>query len=254
MVFTKPLSLLGGLDKDTGAILNARSDLQGQSVAGRVLVFPRGKGSTAGSYVLYSLKSRGKAPAALVCGEAEAVVATGAILSEIPMVDGVDADLFRTGDIVTVDADEGTVDLKDVDRTPVVTAFLMHEGRVLVLRRSDAVGSFPGRWAGVSGFVEGDEAPLDRALQEIREETGISSPRLLRVGEVVLARGAEGRVVWAVHPFLFEVDSPRVTLDWEHVDSTWIRPEKMDDLHVVPKLRRAFESALAGVSPPRSTQ
>ncbi len=254
LVFADPLSLLGGLDKDTGTVLNRGSGLQGRSVAGRVLVFPRGKGSTAGSYVLYSLKVRGRAPAALVCGTAEAVVATGAILSEIPMVDGIPADLFRTGDMVAVDADAGTVDLEDVTLTHVVTAFLRHEGSILVLRRSEEVGSFLGRWAGVSGHLEGGEAPLDRARQEIQEETGIRDPWLLRTGDVVMARGGEGEVVWAVHPFLFEVASPEVTLDWEHVEFKWIRPEELEGLTTVPKLGAALRSALKGVKSPATPQ
>lgn len=246
LAFPGPFSLLGGLDKETGTVLDEASGLRGQSVAGRVLVFPRGKGSTAGSYVLYSLKVRGRAPAALVSGSAEAVVATGAILSDVPMVDGVPTDIIHTGDTVSVDADAGVVEVEGVNISPVVTAFLMHEGRVLVLRRSQEVGSFRGRWAGVSGHLEGNEAPEDRARREILEETGISDPRLLRRGDVVLARGREGDVVWAVRPFLFEAGSSQVTLDWEHTECRWVPPEEVDELEAVPKLAEALWSVLEG--------
>jgi len=55
------ISFYGGVDPETGIIIEARHDLQGQSIAGKVLVFPSGKGSTVGSYILYRLKKNGHA-------------------------------------------------------------------------------------------------------------------------------------------------------------------------------------------------
>lgn len=245
-----PLSLLGGIDRETGVVLDEASGIRGETVAGRVLVFPRGKGSTAGSYVLYALKARDRAPASLVAGTAEAVVATGAILSAIPMVDRVPTDLFRTGDRARVDADAGYVELPEVETRHVVTAFLLHGDRVLILRRSGQVGSFEGHWGGVSGYLEGKEEAAARARREIREETGIEDPELLAAGAVVRARQRTGNVVWAVHPFLFRAPSTQVTLDWEHEAYRWIRAEELPRFETVPKLQEALESAQAGLRPP----
>ncbi len=247
LVFQRPLSLLGGIDRESGEVLDEGTGFRGTRVKDRVLVFPGGKGSTAGSYVLYSLKSRGNAPAALVCETAEAVIATGAIISEIPMVDKVQTDLFLTGDTVHVDADKGFVEVIGVDIKRVVTAFLMFDNKVLILKRSDKVGSFPGHWAGVSGYIEGDEGAIDRARLEIAEETGLREPKLTGGGEVVLARGREGNIVWAVHPFLFTVNRGDVVLDWEHTEYRWISPRELTRFITVPKLKEALESALAGV-------
>jgi predicted aconitase with swiveling domain len=72
-------------------------------VTGRVLVFPTGKGSTVGSYTLYRMAKAGTAPAAILCAESEAIVAVGAIIGEIPMVDLVDIRQIQTGDRVSVD-------------------------------------------------------------------------------------------------------------------------------------------------------
>jgi len=83
-------------------VIEAGHPLEGQSVAGRVLVFPTGKGSTVGSYTLYRLARAGLAPAAIVNAEADSVVAVGAIIAEIPMVDQVDISRIRTGDWVEV--------------------------------------------------------------------------------------------------------------------------------------------------------
>ena len=111
IVSQKPLSFLGGVDPETGIITDAESDIRGQSIAGKILAFPRGKGSTVGSYVIYALKKNGKAPKAIIVGEAETIVATGAIISEIPMVDGIDVSKLRSGMKIRVDADSGEVEL-----------------------------------------------------------------------------------------------------------------------------------------------
>jgi predicted aconitase with swiveling domain len=102
LVSPDPIGFLGGVDPDTGTIIEAGHPLEGQGVAGRVLVFPTGKGSTVGSYTIYRLACAGRAPAAIVNAEADPVVAVGAIISEIPMVDQVDIARIHTGDWVTV--------------------------------------------------------------------------------------------------------------------------------------------------------
>lgn len=102
LVSSEPIGFLGGVDPDTGVVIEHGHALEGQSVAGRVLVFPTGKGSTVGSYTLYRLACNGLAPAAIVNGEADPVVAVGAVIAEIPMVDQVDISRVSTGDWVAV--------------------------------------------------------------------------------------------------------------------------------------------------------
>ena len=102
LVSPEPIGFLGGVDADTGVVIEAGHPLEGQCIAGRVLVFPTGKGSTVGSYTLYRLARAGLAPAAIVNAEADPVVAVGAIIAEIPMVDQVDIARIQTGDRVHV--------------------------------------------------------------------------------------------------------------------------------------------------------
>ncbi len=102
LVSPEPIGFLGGVDPDTGIVIEAGHPLEGQCVAGRVLVFPTGKGSTVGSYTLYRLARSQLAPAAIINAEADPVVAVGAIIAEIPMVDRVDISRIRTGDWVQV--------------------------------------------------------------------------------------------------------------------------------------------------------
>ena len=101
------ISFYGGVDPQTGVITEADHDLEGQTIAGKVLVFPRGKGSTVGSYVLYRLKKNNCAPLAIVNAETETITAVGCIIAEIPCIDRVDLSQLHTGDRVSVDADQG---------------------------------------------------------------------------------------------------------------------------------------------------
>ncbi|MFO7872280.1 MAG: DUF126 domain-containing protein [Candidatus Undinarchaeales archaeon] len=114
IVSPEPISFYGGVDPETGKVVEKGHPLENKSITDKVLVFPQGKGSTVGSYIIYSLKKNGKAPAAIINKETETIVAVGAIISEIPMVDKVDISKIKTGDKVKVNADEGTVEvLKD---------------------------------------------------------------------------------------------------------------------------------------------
>ena len=125
----------------------------------------------------------------------------------------------------------------------VVSSFLLSDKRILLLRRSDRVGSYRGRWAGVSGYLEKGETPLQRAKIEIQEELGLSSLQvnLVRSGELLRTYDDQNDTIWIIHPFLFEVHEPNLRLDWENSESRWIGP---DDLHLfdtVPNLKEVFE-------------
>jgi predicted aconitase with swiveling domain len=104
---TQPISFYGGVDPNTGIVIEKGHELQGISVKDKILVFPQGKGSTVGSYTLYRMKKNVTAPAAMINKECETIVAVGAIISEIPCADKIDITKIRTGDRVRVE--NGTV-------------------------------------------------------------------------------------------------------------------------------------------------
>ena len=112
LVSGSPISFFGSIDTRTGVVVEKGHELEGVSIAGSILVFPVGKGSTAGSYRLYELSYFKKAPKAIINRRADPVVAVGAIIGNIPMVDRLEADpleIIKTGDLVEVDADRGIV-------------------------------------------------------------------------------------------------------------------------------------------------
>ena len=111
IVSNEPIGFYGGIDPKTGVVIEKGHELEGKSVKDKILVFPQGKGSTVGSYVIYGLKKNGVAPVAIVNKETETIVATGVILAGIPCVDGINIDKIKTGDKLVVDADEATVEI-----------------------------------------------------------------------------------------------------------------------------------------------
>ncbi|ELY41967.1 NUDIX domain-containing protein [Natronorubrum tibetense] len=132
------------------------------------------------------------------------------------------------------------------DGTHVVTAFLRHRGDVLLLCRSDAVGTYQGRWGGVSGFAEGD--PDEQVRAEIREETGLEpgeSVSLVRSGRPVEFADPVLEREWVVHPYLFDADSREIELSEEHDALEWVSPtvaiDPDDDRETVPELWTAYE-------------
>ena len=109
LVSLKPISFLGGVNPENGEIVEKNHDLHGECLRDKVLCFPHGHGSTVGSYVLYSLTKKKLAPKAIVNQKADPVVAVGAIIADIPMMDQVDITKIKTGDFVEVDAYKGLV-------------------------------------------------------------------------------------------------------------------------------------------------
>jgi len=109
IVSSEGVSFYGGVDPENGIVVEKGHPLEGKSVAGKILIFPQGKGSTVGSYTLYQMKKNGVAPAAIINKECETIVAVGAIISEIPCVDSVDIEKIKDGDEIEIDAENGIV-------------------------------------------------------------------------------------------------------------------------------------------------
>jgi len=114
LVSADSVSFYGGVDPETGVVVEPGHAVEGECITGKVFVFPTGKGSTVGSYVIYRMSKLGTAPAALVNSETEAIIATGCVISGIPLVDKLDRDPLmniKSGDLLKVSADEGVVEV-----------------------------------------------------------------------------------------------------------------------------------------------
>jgi predicted aconitase with swiveling domain len=111
LVSRDPIGFYGGIDIKTGIVIEKGHSLEGKCVKDKILVFPCGKGSTVGSYVIYGLQKNGAAPIGIINKETETIVATGVILAGIPCVDKIDIDQIKDGDTVVLNADNATVEV-----------------------------------------------------------------------------------------------------------------------------------------------
>ena len=142
---------------------------------------------------------------------------------------------------------------RQLRQTHVVSCFLirtdMDQPRLLIVQRSQRVGSYNALWAVISGFVETGVTADEQAYTEIREETGLRGEqiRMLKRGVVVEYQDPSIGRYWYIHPFLFEVLAPdAIALDWEATEMCWIVPSEIQAYETVPKLDEAYKSAADG--------
>ena len=129
----------------------------------------------------------------------------------------------------------------------VVTAFLEHQGKILLLKRSGKVRTYPYHWAGVSGSIEEHESPDERVLKEIEEETGLSPEAVQFVRKGKPLQIEDGSILWRVYPFLYHVPEPaEIRTDWEHVEKQWIEPDQITSYPTVPNLKQTLDSVYLG--------
>jgi len=112
IVTKEGISFYGGVDPDSGKVVEVGHELEGQTISGKILVFPSGKGSTVGSYTMYRMMKNKTAPAAIINKEIDTIIAVGCIISEIPCVDKIDINKIKTGQKLIVNGMEGTVEVK----------------------------------------------------------------------------------------------------------------------------------------------
>jgi 8-oxo-dGTP pyrophosphatase MutT (NUDIX family) len=131
-----------------------------------------------------------------------------------------------------------------MDERHVVTWLVEHNGKVMILRRSERVGTYRGKWAGVSGYIEEGVSPSGQAWTEIREEAGLdrADVELEMEGQPLEVVDAELGRKWIVHPCRFRVLKPeKIKIDWEHTEAKWIAPEEIGRHETVPKLLEAWQ-------------
>ena len=131
--------------------------------------------------------------------------------------------------------------------TDIVTSFLLNQGKILILKRSETVKTMKNMWSGISGIIENDEEPLTRAKIEIFEEVGIKENeiKLLKIGnEIDIISPQYKNHQWHVFPFLFETYNLEIKINWENSDFKWINPEEIKEFDIVPSLEKVLLSLL----------
>jgi 8-oxo-dGTP pyrophosphatase MutT (NUDIX family) len=131
--------------------------------------------------------------------------------------------------------------------TRIVTSFLRNNQEFLILKRSSKVKSMKGLWAGISGLIENNEEPLERAEIEIFEEVGIKKQELKLIKSIESMKIKSIQYEnheWEIFPFLFEVENPKIILNWENSDYKWIKIEDLQKFDTVPSLDQVLFNLL----------
>lgn len=139
------------------------------------------------------------------------------------------------------------VDYSGVDRAPVLTCFLVWDGRVLILRRSAQVGTYRGKWGAVAGYLDEPLPIQEQAYREIEEEVGVpwQEIRGMRMAPPYEVHDPDLGRTWLVHPILVVLKrAPTIRLDREHTEHRWIAPEELVEYDTVPRLADSLRRAL----------
>ena len=131
--------------------------------------------------------------------------------------------------------------------TKIVTSFIRNNDKLLILKRSEKVKSMKGLWAGISGIIENNEIPLQRAKIEIFEEVGITEEKIKLIKsakEIRINAPQYKNHEWEVFPFLFESEKPDVSLNWENSEFRWIEVQELKNYNTVPSLEKVLFNLL----------
>ena len=142
---------------------------------------------------------------------------------------------------------DGRIDYTNSDTSLVITVFITYKEKILILKRSDKVGVYQEKWNTVTGYLDEPKQPIEKIMEEIREELGIMEKNILSysLGEPFKFTDPKARKTWIVHPAKVELkNEPDIKLDWEHTEYKWIRPEELEKFDTVPNLDLSLKRGL----------
>ena len=131
----------------------------------------------------------------------------------------------------------------------VVSCILMNQkDKILILKRSDKVGTYKGCWSAIAGYIEKGEKPIDTAYKEIKEEVSLQKKNIIflkQIDPIEFTDFYEGkRYDWVVYPFLFKHIKGKINIDWEHTEYQWIAPEELANFKTVTHLKDVISKLL----------
>lgn len=143
---------------------------------------------------------------------------------------------------------DGRIDYSHSGRAPVLTCFVEYNGEILLLKRSDEVRVYQGKWNTVAGYLDEPKPIRQKAIEELSEELGIQQDIIkeIKLGEPYEFYDESVDKTWLVHPVLVNLSAkPDIKLDWEHTDFKWIKPKDIKSFDIVTNLDETLERALA---------
>lgn len=125
---------------------------------------------------------------------------------------------------------DGRIDYSSSKIAPVITVFVVASGSLLILKRSDEVGNYKGKWNAISGYLDELRPIREKVLEELHEEVGIDLQMIesLEFGEVYELPDEDIDKTWIIQPVLVGLNTkPDLKIDWEHTEYKWINPEDL---------------------------
>ncbi len=142
---------------------------------------------------------------------------------------------------------DGRIDYSTSNKAPVLTCFVKFDNKILLLKRSDKVRDYQGLWNSVSGYLDEFRPLKEKALEELREELGITSDLIkqTKLGQPYELTDNKVQKIWIIFPVLVELKKePTIKLDWEHTDFKWINPADLKNFDIVPSLDKTLSRVL----------
>ena len=138
---------------------------------------------------------------------------------------------------------DGRIDYTESDTAPVVSIFVKHREEILILKRSEKVSTYQGKWNNIGGYLDEFKDVKQKVLEELREETGIEEEMIasIKTGKFSEFSDKILNKTWLIHPFIVELkEKPEIKLDWEHTEYRWIKPEEISEFDIVPDLDKSW--------------
>lgn len=138
---------------------------------------------------------------------------------------------------------DGRIDFSNADTAPVLTIFICYQQKLLLLKRSDKVNTYKQKWNTVAGYLDELKPIKEKILEELGEEVGIQNEHIdsYCFGERYTFTDKKAKKTWIVYPALVTLkQKPTITLDWEHTEYRWIKPNELSTFDHVPQLERSL--------------
>jgi isopentenyldiphosphate isomerase len=142
---------------------------------------------------------------------------------------------------------DGRIDFTHSETSLVLTVFIKYKDKILILKRSNKVGTYKGKWNTVTGYIDEPKPLIEKIIEEINEELGITEDNILSysIGEPFKFKDPGIKKIWIVHPAKVELkNNPDIKLDWEHSEYKWIKPEDIKKFNIVPNLDLSLKRGL----------
>lgn len=143
--------------------------------------------------------------------------------------------------------EDGRIDYSNSDKAPVITVFVRYKDKILLLKRSDKVRTYQGKWNTIAGYLDEVKPIKEKVLEELREEIGIHENNIINIKYFDAYEIDDKKInkIWIVHPVLVEMkEKPEIKLDWEHTEYKWISPDEIRDYDTVIDLYRTLKMVL----------